>query len=134
MGGGIGNLVSNFGLGSDNMISARVVTASGSVVIASKTENADLFWALRGAGHNFGIVSELTVKAYPQINKGQHWSGMLGFPGSKEVAEKVVSTVQEMGITKGHAAEGISCTVVYGRPSPTYEVGFHSRCKYYHRI
>ncbi|KAF2756241.1 FAD-binding domain-containing protein [Pseudovirgaria hyperparasitica] len=59
MGGGIGNLVSNYGLGSDNIISARLVTATGNVVTTSATENADLFWALRGAGHNFGIPTVL---------------------------------------------------------------------------
>lgn len=124
MGGGIGNLVSNFGLGSDNIISARVITANGSVVTASQEQNSDLFWALRGAGHNFGIVSELMVKVHRQINGGLHWSGMLGFPGSKEIAEKVVSTVQDMGLTKGQGPEGMMCTVVYGRPASTNEVDY----------
>jgi FAD/FMN-containing dehydrogenase len=40
------------------------VTADGKVVVASKTQNADLFWALQGAGHNFGILTSLEVKTY----------------------------------------------------------------------
>jgi FAD/FMN-containing dehydrogenase len=64
IGGGLRNLVSLYGLGVDNMLSAKLVTASGEVVTVSEKENADLWWGLRGAGYNFGIFSELTVKAY----------------------------------------------------------------------
>jgi FAD/FMN-containing dehydrogenase len=46
------------------LVSARVVLANGTAVTASKDENADLFWALQGAGHNFGIVTEFTYKIY----------------------------------------------------------------------
>lgn len=55
----------------DSLLSARVVTASGSLVTASKTENSDLFWALRGAGSNFGIVTSATYKVYDLTNEGQ---------------------------------------------------------------
>lgn len=48
----------------DNLVSARVVTASGQLVEASATKNPDLFWALRGAGHNFGIMTSFEMKAY----------------------------------------------------------------------
>jgi FAD/FMN-containing dehydrogenase len=83
LGGGMGNMISLYGLGVDQILSARLVLASGEVVTCSSDENPDLFWGIRGAGHNFGIVSELKVKAYEQINEGVHWAGTLGFIGSK---------------------------------------------------
>lgn len=63
LGGGIGRYMGMFGVVSDRLVSARVVTATGDLVTASETENPDLFWALRGAGANFGIVTSATYKA-----------------------------------------------------------------------
>lgn len=65
LGGGTGLLTPQHGTGSDNLVSARVVLADGSIVDASETENADLFWALRGCGPNFGICTEMTMRVYP---------------------------------------------------------------------
>ena len=62
--GGIGWLRSRYGLCIDNMLSAEVVTANGAVLNASETENADLFWALRGGGGNFGIVTRFEFKLH----------------------------------------------------------------------
>src|SRR5262245_63857575 len=52
--GGYGHLRSKFGLSIDNLISVQIVTADGQVRTASATDNPDLFWAVRGAGSNFG--------------------------------------------------------------------------------
>lgn len=57
LGGGIGWLHRKMGLGCDNLVSAEIVTAEGEIVSASKKTNPDLFWALRGGGGNFGVVS-----------------------------------------------------------------------------
>ena len=57
LGGGFGNLRRKFGLGVDNFVSAEVVTANGEVIRADASENPDLFWALRGGGGNFGVVT-----------------------------------------------------------------------------
>lgn len=62
--GGHGTLQGYYGLVADQIVGARVVLANGSVVTASETENADLLWALKGAGQNFGIVTEFTYKIY----------------------------------------------------------------------
>lgn len=110
LGGGMGNQISLYGLGVDNMLSARLVTASGDVMTVSATENEELWWGLRGAGTNFGIVSELTVKAYPEVNAGVHWTGTLGWPGSKENCAKVMESIKSMGVGKG---EGV--VVVFAR-------------------
>jgi FAD/FMN-containing dehydrogenase len=58
-----------YGFGVDQLISARVVTADGKLVTASESENEDLFWAIRGAGPNFGIVTSAVFKSYPEEDR-----------------------------------------------------------------
>lgn len=73
LGGGYAWISTKYGLACDSLISAEVVTADGRVVTASEDENADLLWALRGAGANFGVVTSYEFKLYevgPMITGG----------------------------------------------------------------
>ena len=65
LGGGFGWLVRKCGMSIDNLLSCQVVTADGAVLTASGSENADMFWALRGGGGNFGVVVSFEFQAHP---------------------------------------------------------------------
>jgi FAD/FMN-containing dehydrogenase len=64
LGGGIGYLVRKHGLTIDSLLAAEVVTAAGDIIMASATSHPDLFWALRGGGGNFGVVTRLKFKLH----------------------------------------------------------------------
>jgi FAD/FMN-containing dehydrogenase len=64
LGGGHGALQGYYGLASDQLLSVRLVLANGSAITVSETERSDLFWALRGADHNFGIVTSLSYRIH----------------------------------------------------------------------
>ncbi len=65
LGGGVGHLSRNFGLTIDNLLEADMVLADGSFVTVNKEQNTDLFWAIRGGGGNFGIVTSFKFQAHP---------------------------------------------------------------------
>jgi FAD/FMN-containing dehydrogenase len=81
LGGGVGRLQRRFGLTIDNLRSVELVTADGRTVRASATEEPDLFWGIRGAGPNFGIVTEFEFGLQPFA--GVLHRGIRMYPGSK---------------------------------------------------
>ena len=80
LGGGVGWLMGRCGLVCDNTLSYEVVTAAGELIRASADENPDLFWALKGGGGNFGVVTSITYRLYPVTTV---ISGMLLHPLAK---------------------------------------------------
>ena len=82
LGGGVGRLQGLHGLIIDNLISAQLVTAAGDLISVSETENPDLFWGLRGAGVDFGIVLWATFRIADRTNNGQVLNADLVYPAS----------------------------------------------------
>ena len=80
LGGGLGWLAGKHGLSCDNLLSADVITADGTMVIANANENADLFWGLRGGGGNFGVATSFEFQLH---RVGPVLAGMMLYPFSK---------------------------------------------------
>ncbi|KAH7083092.1 hypothetical protein BKA63DRAFT_461177 [Paraphoma chrysanthemicola] len=96
LGGGHSILQGQHGYALDNLVSARVVLANGTLVRASRTENADLFWALQGAGHNFGILTSLEVKTYDIPSTWTVYSFI--YPTEKiEALFSLVNKIEDLG-------------------------------------
>jgi FAD/FMN-containing dehydrogenase len=88
LGGGIGYLARKYGLAIDSLLAAEIVTADGEVRTASATENTDLFWAIRGGGGNFGVVTRFCYRLSP-IGE-QVLGGALFMPGTRDVLRSLV--------------------------------------------
>ncbi|KAK3367529.1 hypothetical protein B0H63DRAFT_455622 [Podospora didyma] len=82
IGGGVGVQTGTHGLTLDALLSVRLVTWTGDVITVSKKRNADLFWAIKGAGANFGIITEATYELYDHTNHGQVLYNRYTFPAS----------------------------------------------------
>jgi FAD/FMN-containing dehydrogenase len=94
LGGGHSFLQGHYGFAADNLVSARLVLANGSVVEASGTSNPDLFWAIRGAGHNFGIVTSFDLMVH-DIPKEGTWT-LISFLFTQERLEEMFDAVNKM--------------------------------------
>ncbi|KZS94066.1 FAD-binding domain-containing protein [Sistotremastrum niveocremeum HHB9708] len=117
LGGGYSLKTNQFGLGIDNVLKTRVVLPDGRIVEASdeSEEFRDLFHALRGGGNNFGIVTQWTLKTYPQTLA---YGASLSFPESK--AEEVKNAIVEYLETEKRPQAAIVCafkwTLSLGKP------------------
>jgi hypothetical protein len=98
LGGGYGNLMGQVGFGVDNILDLSVVTADGESRTVSATQDKDLFWAMHGAGPNFGIVTSATIKVYatPKDERSA-WCGALIYTDDK--LEAVIEALENLKLT-----------------------------------
>ena len=86
LGGGVGPYGGLHGLQIDALQSVRMVTGTGSLIDVSASSNPDLFWGMRGAGFNFGIVTSATYQIYDYTNNGQAMNADFRFKASKNAS------------------------------------------------
>lgn len=117
LGGGYGWLSGRYGLTIDNLLSVQMVLADGSIRTASGEENTDLFWAVRGAGHCFGVVVEFRFRAFEQ--KNWIWAGQLVFPSSNRLDEVVTFANNFLSTSDGDSGMviGITTPPFMGEPA-----------------
>jgi FAD/FMN-containing dehydrogenase len=111
LGGGFGWITRKYGLTIDNLLSADIVTADGQLMRASATENPDLFWAIRGGGGNFGVVTSFEFKLHKLGT--QVLSGLVVHPF--EDAERVLKDYRRLVAS---APEELTCWVVMRKAPP----------------
>ncbi|EOA88281.1 uncharacterized protein SETTUDRAFT_149812 [Exserohilum turcica Et28A] len=90
LGGGHGWNQGRYGLASDQLISARMVLANGTAITVNQDTNPELFWAIRGAGHNFGIVTQAEIKIYDRKPSLDQWA-VSGFFFTHDKMEQVTA-------------------------------------------
>jgi FAD/FMN-containing dehydrogenase len=124
LGGGLGHMTRTFGLAIDNLLEAEVVLADGEVVRANASQNEDLFWALRGGGGNFGVVTEFTFRVHPV---GTVIAGPTFWDVSQ--AEDVLRAYRDFMRTAPRELNGffLFASVPPGEPFPP-ELHFHKVC------
>jgi len=109
----VGLLSGEHGLVIDNLIKVTIVTADGSILTASETENTDLFWSIRGGGCNFGVVTQFVLKLHPQ--------GRRVFVGniiySADALEQVINIADKWWSNVGQK-EALSFILTTGAPGP----------------
>jgi FAD/FMN-containing dehydrogenase len=122
LGGGVGWLKRTCGLTCDNLLAAELVTADGRVVQASEQVNSDLFWALRGGGGNFGIVTRFTYRLHPV--------GPMLYGGA--VVRPAERTGEVLRFLRNHGPQvpdevSLMAALVVAPPTPQFPVELHGR-------
>lgn len=95
LGGGLGRGTGLYGMGSDQLLKVNLVDANGNKVTVTPTSDPDLWWAINGAGPNFGIVTSVVYKSYP-VPQAQNtaWTGLLVYDPSK--LEQVIAAIDQL--------------------------------------
>jgi FAD/FMN-containing dehydrogenase len=128
LGGGLGYLMGRHGAACDNLLSLDVITAGGELVVASAEQNADLFWAMRGAGGNFGIATSFRYRLHPL---GQVLAGMILHP--RDSASDLIAFHREFlagtnpDLPEGRFGPTSGCASVRSDRSHFPETGLHKR-------
>ncbi|WP_207890142.1 FAD-binding oxidoreductase [Natrarchaeobius chitinivorans] len=122
LGGGFGYLTRRFGWTVDNLLEVEVVTADGQVRKASREENADLFWAIRGAGHNFGVVTSFTFQLH-QVGPTVY-GGLIAWPFER--ASEILEAYREI---TANAPREVTIFLIMRRapPAPFVPEKWHGR-------
>ncbi|OYE03009.1 FAD-linked oxidase [Nostoc sp. 'Peltigera membranacea cyanobiont' 232] len=122
LGGGFGWLTRKYGMTIDNLVSAEAIVADGNKIRTSENENADLFWAIRGGGGNFGIVTEFEFALHPV--GPEILAGLIVFPFSQ--AKQVLTQYQKFAES---APEELNVWVVLRKapPLPFLPVNVHGK-------
>ncbi len=122
LGGGLGWLMGKHGLSIDNLVSADVVTADGQLHQASAKDHADLFWALRGGGGNFGVVTSLEYRLHPVT---EVLGGMVIYPLNQ--AREVLRFYRDFSATLPDEAEAYAAllTAPQGMPVAALILGYN---------
>ncbi|KAF2133808.1 FAD-binding domain-containing protein [Dothidotthia symphoricarpi CBS 119687] len=122
LGGGVSHHSNIYGFGCDNVASFEVVTASGVIINVSRTKFPDLYWALRGGGNNFGIVTKFNLESFSQ---GQIWGGFRvhlepQYPALIEAFANMVESATE----DPKAVQILSFAVTAGSPAAQIELEY----------
>jgi FAD/FMN-containing dehydrogenase len=88
LGGGMGRLQRRYGFTVDNLLSVDLVTADGQLIVVSEGENAELFWGIRGAGANFGVVTSFKFKLHPVEPIVSQWSAVYPVDRASEIGAR----------------------------------------------
>jgi len=119
LGGGFGWLSRKYGLACDNLIEAEVVLADGSITVANEEQNTELFWALRGGGGNFGVVTKFTFRLHPVAPM---YAGFVMYPAVQ--AREVLAHFEQL--TRGATDElSLMTALVSAPPAPFVPPSLH---------
>jgi FAD/FMN-containing dehydrogenase len=122
LGGGFGWLTRIYGMTVDNLVSAEVITADGKKSRASEKENTDLFWAIRGGGGNFGVVTEFEFQLHPF--GPQVFAGLIVFPF--EQAKSVLTQYRDF-ITSAPEESNVFVVIRHAPPLPFLPKNVHGK-------
>ncbi len=122
LGGGLGYLTRRFGWTVDNLLEVEIVTADGVLRRASAKENADLFWAVRGAGANVGVVTRLAFRLHP-VGPQVH-GGLIAWPFDQ--AGHVLRAYRELTATAPREL-AMWCVLMTAPPAPFVPIAWHGR-------